>query len=385
MKILIVSDCPSHPTTAGNRRFILDQVELFIKMGHEMYFLYIDRRVLRKQQEKGKIIISLKNYWGDKLFLYHQSLLQKLWSMFLIRYRKCFCNGYHKCDDSYPFHLHNFIERLDAQYHFDACLVNYFYLSKAFRYITIPRKGLVTHDCFAYKGLLVSNRFVENNLMANEEAKAMQRSPHIFALNEGEAEYFQRLSPLSKVYCIYGSFIHHISPVIGNHNILFLSGPNGYNVNGLKWFLDHVFDSIVDRFPDVILCIGGAICNVVKNWNFNSNIKLFGYVGSADEFYSMGDVAINPTYQGTGLKIKTFEAIAYDKVLLTHPHSKIGIFKKDEAPIFASNIPKDWVSFLDEIWSGQNRIEMIKTKNKQYLEQMNTYIKHEYNRFLYDD
>ena len=320
MKIILVSTCPSHPTTAGNRRFILDQAEMFSNMGHEVFFLYINLRSFKKNAENYKILSSLKVYWKDRLFVYNQSILQKIWSMYIIRYRKFLCSGFYKCDDNYPFRLHYFIKKLDAQYHFDVCLLNYFYLTKAFKHINIPIKGLVTHDYFAYKGLLVGDKFVMNNINANEEAKAMQRSPHIFALNEGEAEYFHRLSPLSKVYCIYGSFIYRKTPVVGNHNILFLSGPNGYNVNGLKWFLDNIFERIIFCFPDVMLYIGGAICRVIKDWNFNENVNIVGLVDNPEEFYALGDVVINPTYQGTGLKIKTFEAIGYDKVLLTHPH-----------------------------------------------------------------
>jgi hypothetical protein len=96
----------------------------------------------------------------------------------------------------------------------------------------------------------------------------------------------------------------------------------------------------------------------------------------------LGDVVINPTYQGTGLKIKTFEAIAYDKVLLTHPHSMTGIYEKNNAPIFASASAEDWVSFLDTVWGNVNTIVKIKEHNKKYLCAMNGFIAKEYQRFF---
>ena len=382
-KILIVSTCPTHPTTAGNRRFILDQTEQFLNMGHEVFFLFVNLRNTIKQEEDDETVSSLKDYWGDRFFIYHQSNLQKLWSSFITKYRQHLYNGYNKIDDRYPYRLHHTINKLDAQYHFDVCLVNYFFLTKALIKIKIPKKGLITHDYFAYKSILVGDRFVLNNLTANEEAIAMQRSPYIFALNEGEAEYFQRLSPLSRVLCIYGSFVYRKSPIVGNHNILFLSGPNSYNINGLKWFLDNIFDSIIERFPNAKLYVGGAICSVISNWKLNANINLVGVVSNSADFYALGDVVINPTYQGTGLKIKTFEAVSFDKVLLTHPHSKIGIYKKDESPIFASDKAKDWVSFLDDIWGDIDKIKAIKDKNKRYFEQMNAYIDSQYKVFFY--
>ena len=381
-KILIVSTCPTHPTTAGNRRFILDQTEQFLSMGHEVYFLFVNLINTKKQERDYDILSSLKDYWNNRLFIYHQSILQKLCSLFITRYRRFLCNGYNNCDDRYPYRLHHTINKLDAQYHFDVCLVNYFFLTKALKNIKIPKKGLITHDYFAYKSILVGDRFVFNNLTANEEAMAMQRSPFIFALNEGEAEYFQRLSPRSMVLCIYGSFVYRKSPIVGNHNILFLSGSNPYNINGLQWFLDNIFDSITERFPNVKLHIGGAICSVIKNWKFKANVNLVGFVENSEDFYAMGDVVINPTYQGTGLKIKTFEAIAHDKVLLTHPHSKVGIYKKDTSPIFASEKAEEWVSYLSRIWGNKVEINIVKDKNRNYLNEMNAYIASQYDLFL---
>ena len=70
------------------------------------------------------------------------------------------------------------------------------------------------------------------NLTPNEEAKALQRSHHVFALQSIEQHYFQKLSPKSIVYDVYCNYKYHPSPVIGNHSILFLSGSNQFNING---------------------------------------------------------------------------------------------------------------------------------------------------------
>ena len=58
MKILIVSKCPTHPTDAGNRWWILSQAETFMSMGHEVHFLYIQELPMRK--EKAPYIESLQ-------------------------------------------------------------------------------------------------------------------------------------------------------------------------------------------------------------------------------------------------------------------------------------------------------------------------------------
>lgn len=78
----------------------------------------------------------------------------------------------------------------------------------------------------------------------------MQRSPHIFAVQDDEMIFFQQLSPLSKVYNIYSKYDYHPQPITNNHNVLFLSGSNGYNQNGIRWFIKEVFPLIRGKFTD---------------------------------------------------------------------------------------------------------------------------------------
>ena len=103
MKILIVSKCPTHPTDAGNRWWILSQAETFMSMGHEVHFLYIQELPMRK--DKAPYIESFqkaKNFWGKRFHLFDVSKLEKLKFNLTEQYRKRFCNYHQKVDDKYP-------------------------------------------------------------------------------------------------------------------------------------------------------------------------------------------------------------------------------------------------------------------------------------------
>ena len=383
MKILIVSKCSTHPTYAGNSRFILDQVELFKEMEHEVYFLYIKDSALNpKNRHVNNSIDLLKLYWKDHLFIYDVPFWERVKFRIIDKCRKYFNNNLLKCDDHYPSGLHKYINKLNNIIQFDCCLINYYYLSKALQYINIPQTGIVTHDYFAYKNILVNDKNIPTATNAHEEAKAMQRAKNIFALNSEESIYFQKLSPLSKVYTIYSIFKYKRNPITNNKNILFLSGSNQFNINGIYWFVKTIFPIILKSFPDAKLIIGGSICGKIKELANCQNIELQGIIDDVVSFYNQGDVAINPTYQGTGLKIKTFEAISYDKVTLVHPHSKIGIYDIDNAPLFASDVAHEWVDFLNKLWSQPEYIKIIKEKNEIYIQRMNSYVKNEYLNFL---
>lgn len=392
MKILIISKCPTHPTTAGNRWAILAQANILASLDNEIHFLYIDERGLRGNNNNDEMETSYqatKVYWGERFHSLRISKAEKLLKNIVLHYRRWCCGYYVKCDDAYPRHLTAFVRKLQQEYHFDACIVNYYYLTKLFDKTNFSKKALHTHDCVAYKDLVVGEKSL--SITANEEAKAMQRSPYIFALQDEEAAYFQLLSPKSKVYNIYSKYDYHPQSKAANHNIVFLSGSNSFNVNGIKWFVSKVFPAIVKHFPDARLIVGGAICSRlghkekeqwVNNPDIPNEVSLYGYVDKPVDFYALADVAINPVYQGTGLKIKTFEAVSYDKVTMVHPHSMKGVFDKANAPLFASDKVEEWVNFLKQVWSKTEFIPLWKVRNKEYMEKLNNYVISEYKRFI---
>ena len=379
VKLLIISTHPTHPAIEGNRRFIFNQVELFKKMGYDVHFLLIQLGN-SSWGNTDLVLKEMSKYWQDKLYVFRKSQLYFKLKFKRQGFRNVFNNGYLKADDWWPSGLDKYVEKLQDNHHFDACIINYYILSKLFTKVKFPLMAVNSHDYFGYKNLLTSEKSVWLGTTPNEEAKALQRCPHIFALNTEEAIYFQKLSPLSKVYNVFSIYYPRVNNCVGNQNLLFLSGNNNYNINGLNWFLEEIFPAIVKKYPMCSLIIGGGICKNIDHLKKCRNIKLVGYVDNFNDFYDQGDVVINPTYQGTGLKIKTFEGIANDKIVMAHPHSKIGIFNPDKAPLFTSLLSSEWVSFLESVWNNQRKVEEIKKQDRDYLRLMNDFIVQEYKR-----
>lgn len=381
-KILVVSRVNTHPTTAANQWWIMANCEALQQLGCEVHFLYVYVKPLLKAGDERKIE-ECRKYWRDKFHLYRVSRFEKLIINMKNYWHKFFMNYYVKCDDWYPMYLHHYVNKLNNEFHFSVCIVQYFYLTKLFEKMDIPKKALVSHDNFAYKDIVTGQRS-DICIDANESAKAMQRSPYIFAFNTEEEIFFRQLSPKSKVYTIYSIFDYHPQPVVGNHDIVFLSGSNIYNQNGFNWFLDNIFPTITKRFPECRLILGGAICEKFRHLSGNEKIKLCGFVDDIGSFYSQADVCINPTYQGTGFKTKTFEAISYDKIEFAHPHSAIGIYKQDMAPIFFSDKADEWVKELEIIWSDNLIIKEKKKMNQEYILSFRNYVMNIYKEFLND-
>lgn len=374
MKILMVGDIWTHPIDRGNKRLIVDQTKYLQSLGHEIHYLLVDSVWRRRSLN----IIPMQQFWGDKLHIVKASFLRR----FLIGVKNYishkFKHGEINADTVYFNDIHKKINIINSKEKFDICIINYFYLSKCIPNIYIPCIALQTHDVFADRNkeaVCMSTSYIE-------EKKAISRAKHIFCVQANEAEYFSKLAPKSNIYTLYTNFKYVSEPIIGGANLLFLSGPADFNIMGLQWFIDNVWYSIKNIYPSVKLIIGGGICNKLSYEQLPKDIILYGYVDNPEVFYNQGDIVINPTYLGTGLKIKCIEALAYDKVILTRLKNKIGLYDKVEIPIIFSDDAEEWTNTLSMLLNSPDLIKEVKNKNVQYMKDFSEYINHQYSNFI---
>lgn len=381
--ILIISKRSTHPTNAGNSSWILSMVKKFKELGYNLHFLYITEKPIHNVYSESQItcIREMEDFYGkDNLHVYSSGWINKFISTSLRIFSLKFRNGFISPDAFYPYGLESAVKKLDDIYHYKICIINYYYLSKLFTYCKFPLMAIATHDCLAYKQLKVKAPTI--SLTASAEAKAMQRCQNIFALQDAEKEYFQIIAPNSRVYCLFNNVQYKRSRVVNGHKLLFLSGDNQYNINGIIWFLRHIFNKLKQVYPDTEIIIGGAICKMIPKELLFSGVILKGYIEDIDWFYDQADIVINPVYQGTGLKIKTLEAISYDKIVIVRSHSTEGFYDLKNAPMIVTDVAEEWISYITKIFSNVIDICEIKSNNEKYLDSLNDYVNKEYNRFI---
>ena len=367
----------------GNSKAILAQAEILKQLGCDVDFLFIQEIGFGDGQlEKAeRNLRQTKEYWGNHFLYLRIGKVEKFIKNLISLFRQKFCGGHEGTYDKYPWELTSYVKKIQRERCYDICLVQYYYLTKLFKTVRFEKMACFTHDVFAYKNLIVNEKCAW--IDANQEAKAVQLCTDVLAIQEEEKNYYHTLSPQSKTYNVYSPYIFIETPFVRNHNIVFLSGNNGFNQNGLRWFIDEIFPLIRRKYEDANLIIAGGICKVIKKqYEHIDGIELLGYVEDPIELYKLGDVAINPTYQGTGLKIKTFEAISYGKATMVHPHSMAGVYNKEMAPLFSSDKPQEWLGFIETIWGQPEIIRKIKKQDELYIQSMNEYIVQEYKYFL---
>lgn len=386
MKVLLIYPGLTHPIDAGNKYWAVSQADELRRLGHDVSMLCINVPGLKSDSGANMREIDMtRQYWGNRCHIFNAPIWLRVRYACIMNYRRIFCNGYYKCDDLFPVGLTQYVRRLQKKYGYDACIVNYYWLTKVFEGVRFRHMAVNTHDVFANRDIITESRNPWMCTTAAEEAKGLGRAQTIFALQDEESIYFKRIAPESHVSVVYCPYKTDMIPVTHNHNIVMLSSANDFNVKGFRWFCEKVYPSIVREFPDVNLVVAGNICSKFTEYAGKEHFTFLGRVDDAKDLYKRGDVAINPCPGGTGLKIKTFEALSYGRVAMVHPHSTKGIYRSDSSPVFSSDNPEDWVDFLKTVWSDETLLSKIMNGSIAYIEAMNEHIGNEYRRFLSAD
>ena len=96
--------------------------------------------------------------------------------------------------------------------------------------------------------------------------------------------------------------------------ILFLGSNNPSNVFGLQRFIAETFPSLRVLIPDLELVIVGSVCSRVLD---QEGIVKMGEMTNLESIYDLSDIVINSLTIGTGLKIKSIEALGFSKALVS--------------------------------------------------------------------
>ena len=303
-----------------------------------MTFLWIKNFMVGAEEE-----LAMRRYWGKDLIVFRKNFFHKLMEAFhrrLFFYR----SGFFRLDSFYPWGISPIVRRTLKQHRFDTVIVNYVFLSRLFRFFKGSRKLLYTHDVFSLKYQKTGQPWF--SLRPADERKGLNRADCILAIQNNEALFFKSLTQ-RPVITTYSYFDFQETPYVDGHNLLYIGGANSYNIESLLWFIEAVYRPLrVLLEGKLSLLIGGRICREFVRWSDVDGVQLVGEVGDLEGFYSRGNIVVNPTFNGTGLKIKSFEAMAFGKVVVSHVHGLDGIFSPETCPIFSCAQPNDFIDVL---------------------------------------
>jgi len=232
----------------------------------------------------------------------------------------------------YPKGLSQFVAALQGQFAWDAVVVEYIWLHPSIDHL---KSGIIrlldTHDIqhrrvdeFASRGMVFPLEITRD-----QERQIFQRFDAVIAIQSAEAEMAREMCPQLKVLTVGSSafFGGRATAQVVNGRLLYVGGYNGANLDGLRRFFDRVWPTILEAIPVATLHVCGHINRGFAGQNFE-RVRFLGHKENLDNEYAEAAAVINPAWIGTGLKIKTIEALQRGKPLVTTPKGVEGLDQK---------------------------------------------------------
>jgi len=131
------------------------------------------------------------------------------------------------------------------------------------------------------------------------------------------------------------------------------------NLTGLQWFLQEVWPSIHQAYPNLQLHIAGR--NTPK-WLFaakQQQVYVHGEVPDAKAFILQHPIALVPLQSGSGMRVKILEAMALGKVVLTTRIGLEGIPAIDERQVLIADRPGEFLEKIHFCHIAPDRLALI--------------------------
>ena len=229
------------------------------------------------------------------------------------------------------------VGELCDRHEYDIAITNYPWMSAVFdRVHSYTRKVLLTHDSFVDRNRrMLEQGYPESGWVSIDQAGeqlACERSDVVVAMQEHEAEGFRKLVDPDRVQVI-GPIFDRVATTFPDPTdklrIGYFGSSNWVNEQNLGEYLRHWAADDDLRSRSEIL-IGGGVCETLKDFVPGSLLQrvsptMVGRVDTPDEFFSRCDLIINPERGGTGIKIKTLEAMSHGSAIITTAGGSVGL------------------------------------------------------------
>jgi glycosyltransferase involved in cell wall biosynthesis len=180
----------------------------------------------------------------------------------------------------------------------------------------------------------------------DEEAARLRRADLVIAIQDDERVALTQIVPTIPVITTGVDFdLVDDGASSAKPWILNVASNNPRNRKGLQDFLRLAWPRIRDRVPNAELLVVGSVARAIENRDL-TGVRVAGPVDDLTALYRDAALVINPAVAGTGLKIKTLEALCHLRPVVTWPSGVEGLDPKLAALCLVAH---DWYEFSERV------------------------------------
>lgn len=350
MNILYFAPIQLYPKGHGNRATVHQYIKRLQKSGHKVHYLLLD-----EENAPVRNLYIAQQYVDTLDVIPNESP----------RAREN--NGYYQFDSWYFPRLGETVAKLCTLYKIDVVICTYVMYSKILDEVPAGILKIIdTHDKMTDRHLLLKQNGIKDEFFTctgEDEAKYLNRADIIWARNENETIYFNKITNSNKAITVS----HFDEPNYLHKNIKaikkfgFLASDNNVNAKLTEDFINIFTDKLIQSPANIELIIGGNVKRLIENSDLiqaklsEFPIKLIGFVKENIDFYQQVDCVICPITFGTGINVKMIEAMSYGLPVLTTECGIKGVDSTSKYHHF-----QDSVSLVDGLWEIKDNETEIK-------------------------
>lgn len=313
---------------------------------------------------------ALRSEWVQPLVNLRQSVARKLLDRSLGRIvHQCRCwrtrllgqqSLNHPLDANFDSRHLARLRALDAEHHFDAVIVVYAVNTAVLAAFPdrclkiIETQDILTDRNAAMAKLGIATDW--HSLSAADEARALNRADVLLAIQHTEADYFRRIAdPRVRVLTVRHLIAPKAVPLAASkRRVGIIASDNPINAHSVLWFIDTVFSRLTAAGIDITLVLAGSICRLVHP--VGRPIELLGEIADTDDFYRQVAITVNPTIGGTGLKIKTIEAMSAGRGVIGGASAMVGLEDCIGHGLLIAETADDYLAVLTPLLAGDDAV-----------------------------
>jgi Macrocin-O-methyltransferase (TylF)/Glycosyl transferases group 1 len=325
LNVLYFSPFPSHPASHGNSATIQQFALRFQEMGHRIHFALLQSDLFGTLD-----LIDMHAAW-DTVDVIPNSI--PIWA-----------NGSPiSFDGWYEDGLGQRIRDLCDQYDIDVVFCSYVFQSKLLDYVPSHMlKVIDTHDKMGDRYDMLREHGLSPEFFSctpEEEGRYLRRADLVVARRQEEADYFNNVTGLHTAvvvpYFEAPKFLEKSSRELLQVGIV--ASRNQLNLAMVRNCLETIARRLAGAECPFTVNVAGEIKELVDASPAGAHavfrapwVDMRGFVPDIDGFYAEMDLIVSPVTVGTGINVKTVQAMAHGKPLLSTTRGSAGI--DTEAP-----------------------------------------------------
>ena len=140
------------------------------------------------------------------------------------------------------------------------------------------------------------------------------------------------------------------------------------NEQGVMWFLNKVWPLVLSAQPNAKFHLAGKGLSKRDPRFFQSGIVNHGEVSNAEDFMHEHGVMIVPIQAGSGIRIKTLEAMALGVPIVSTSIGAQGLTVMDDVEIKIADEPKEFAAAICTLLSSPAKSQEMTTQARKYVE-----------------